>query len=179
MPFPWTRCSTDLKRQAPDENDAENNESLSHKSKQVKTVRSYGGGAATEPWYSHMVGPCQWLDGITFDAPKRGVSAGSVLKHAQRVLDGMFKKQNPCIYKIGFTHSPAWRWTNKLYGYQHAKDGWTNMIVLFVTDEPFSPAMLEAALIEKHFGNLVQHGFRKTFIYLTGVWGYVGYSCWF
>lgn len=90
---------------------------------------------------------------ITFQVPKFESTAGSVLKHSQCVLDSLFRKHDPCIFKVGWTHSPAWRWSNSLYGYDKSRDGWTEMVVLYISDEPYSAAMLEAALIDKHFGN--------------------------
>ena len=33
---------------------------------------------------------------------------------------------------MGFSHDPAWRWGNEMYGYAHAKDRWTNMEVLYI-----------------------------------------------
>lgn len=120
---------------------------LDPKTKRQKLHRSTG---VDMPWFSDLVHPCQQLGCIEFDVPKPGVTAGSVLKHSQRVLDAMFSKNDPCIFKVGWTHSPVWRWANKLYGYQQAVEKWTHMKVLYVSNEPHSPAMLEAALIDKH-----------------------------
>ena len=68
-------------------------------------------------------------------------------------MDAIFRKHDPCIFKVGWTHSPAWRWSNSLYGYDKSRDGWTDMVILYISDEPYGPAMLEATLIDKHFGN--------------------------
>ena len=103
-----------------------------------------------------MVEACQQFGCITFDVPRLHIPAGGVLKHSLRVLEGIFRKNDPCIFKLGITHNPAVRWSNQTYGYQHAADGWTNMTVLFITNEEFSPAMLEAALINIHCGALAQ-----------------------
>lgn len=86
---------------------------------------------------------------IDFDLPRPNMTAGRVLQHCMRVMERTFQKLDPLIFKVGFTHNPAWRWSNKLYGYGHAVEKWSNMVVLYVTDEPHGPAMLEAALIEK------------------------------
>ena len=57
------------------------------------------------------------------------------------------------LFKIGFTHSPVWRWESSLYGYAgQKKHKWQCMAVLSVAEEPYSAAMLEAALIEKFQG---------------------------
>ena len=58
------------------------------------------------------------------------------------------------IYKFGFTHDPVWRWSNNLYGYKHARDSWSQMVLLFVSKEAGAAGMMEAALIEKHHGCL-------------------------
>ena len=90
------------------------------------------------------------LDSIAFKLPKANALAGRVVKHAVNIMEGLFSKHEPMIWKIGFTHNPSWRWTNALYGYRHAVDKWTNMIALYASPEPYSPAMLEATLIEKY-----------------------------
>lgn len=155
MPFPWTRGNGELKRKAPAEHsDAEDHGCLGQNTKHLKVVPSCGDETTKLPWFSHMVEPCQRLGCITFDVPRLHIPAGSVLKHSLRVLESIFRKNDPCIFKLGITHNPAVRWSNQTYGYQHAVDGWTNMTVLFVTNERFSPAMLEAALINIHCGAL-------------------------
>ena len=45
-----------------------------------------------------------------------------------------------------------------VYGYGHARDRWSNMIILHICAEPFTAAMLEAALIERFEGNLAIFG---------------------
>ena len=86
---------------------------------------------------------------ISFDLPKPHAVAGQVLQHSVAVLERMFRKYEPLIFKIGFTHDPYFRWGNKLYGYAHAREKWAQMTILFITDEPYGPAMLEASLIDK------------------------------
>ena len=72
----------------------------------------------------------------------------------ERRLTSLFKKEEPLIFKIGFTHDPVSRWTSPVYGYTLDLDRnkWTHMIVFYYSKERFGPAMLEAALIEK-FGS--------------------------
>lgn len=89
---------------------------------------------------------------IALKLPKSTVTAGRILQHAVNVIEGLFSKYDPMIFKIGFTHNPAWRWENKVYGYMHSQDKWSNMTVLYGSMEPYGPAMLEAALIEKYEG---------------------------
>lgn len=93
---------------------------------------------------------------LEFKLPPVGVSAGAVLQHAKRVLSALFKKHDPMTFKIGYTHNALWRWTNSIYGYKHARERWTNMIILYESTEPFGPAMLEAALIDFFRSSLFQ-----------------------
>lgn len=148
MPFPWAKSPGPRKllEQVRPVDDAET-------SRPTKVLRSTGVKPHELPWYSDLCCPCQNLGCIRFQVPKVGSSAGSVLRHSQSILESTFQKHDPCIFKIGWTHSPAWRWSNKLYGYAGDRDGWTDMVVLFVAHEPYSPAMLEAALIDKFFSD--------------------------
>jgi hypothetical protein len=76
------------------------------------------------------------------------MTAGRVLQHCLEVTERLFRKHEPLIFKFGYTHNPCWRWANDLYGYVKAKEKWSNMIILWISDEPSGPAMLESALIE-------------------------------
>ena len=86
---------------------------------------------------------------ISYNLPADGSLAGKVLLHASREMEKLFRKHEPMIWKVGYTHNPLWRWTNDLYGYSSARDKWSSMVVLYISKEPFGPAMLEAALIDK------------------------------
>lgn len=59
------------------------------------------------------------------------------------------------IFKVGFTHDPAWRWANSLYGYRKSRDRWNSMLVVYLSPEPYSACMMEATLIEKYGCDLV------------------------
>lgn len=89
------------------------------------------------------------MDSIEFRLPGSKVTAGRVLQHASKVIESLIQKHYPLIFKIGYTHDPCWRWGNSMYGYCHAKEKWSKMCVLCISDEQYSPAMLEAALIDK------------------------------
>lgn len=92
---------------------------------------------------------CESLEFLDYKLPPPGVSAGRVLQHAKSVLSTLIQKEQPLIFKVGYTHNPMFRWANTLYGYQvdhHHK--WSKMLVLFESTEVAGPAMLEAALIE-------------------------------
>lgn len=157
MPFPWTRNGNKQVAIAPPNPQSRDplvagvGEGEGEAEPRPKVQKLHRSSACDIPWYQHLVQPCKLLP-IQFNTPKPGITAGYVLKHAHQVLDSIFARQTPCIYKIGWTHNPEWRWCNTIYGYKHAQDKWTNMVVFFVSDEPYSPAMLEASLIHRHFG---------------------------
>lgn len=94
------------------------------------------------------------VSSISFSLPKANALAGAVLQHSINLLERTFAKHDPMIFKVGYTHNPMWRWSNSLYGYRHAVEKWSSMIVFYASSEPFSPAMLESALIEKYQGTL-------------------------
>ena len=89
---------------------------------------------------------------ITFRLPRPNITAGRVLEHCVDTIQNLFAKHEPLIFKVGYTHNPCWRWTCDMYGYGHAKERWSQMIVLWVSTEPHGPAMLEAALIQMFKG---------------------------
>ena len=94
---------------------------------------------------------------IAFKLPAWNALAGRVVDHAVQVIETLFRKHEPLIYKVGVTHSPAWRWCNPIYGYSAARDKWSNMLVFHCSPEPYGPSMLEAALIDKYKGVLPIH----------------------
>jgi len=83
--------------------------------------------------------------------------AGVVLRHAYRVVDKLLEQHSPMTYKFGISHNAEWRWCNSIYGYAFSRDKWTKMLILYQSDEPWGPSMLEAALIHRYDGNLVMH----------------------
>ena len=104
------------------------------------------------PHFAQELAESKALQCISFDLPQIEVPAGKVLRHSVLTVERLFKAHSPMIFKVGFTHSPSWRWSNSVYGYSSSKDRWSNMVVIYMSQEPYSPAMLEAALIEK-FGS--------------------------
>lgn len=91
---------------------------------------------------------------ILFKVPSDpNVSSGRVLQHCLSVIENVFRKNEPCTFKFGYTHNPYFRWSCPLYGYCHAKEKWSHMVVLWVSDEPYGPSMLEASLIEMFRGS--------------------------
>ncbi|CAE7231791.1 unnamed protein product, partial [Symbiodinium sp. KB8] len=138
LPFPWATASSrsvsgqenntaqDLGK---DIETAADSDTASVASSGIKSIGSTNGQASD--------------DRIKYDLPAPGSVAGKVLLHAIRVMEKLFRKQEPLIWKVGFTHNPSWRWANELYGYVHARDKWAGMIVLYFSTEQFGPAMLE------------------------------------
>ena len=92
---------------------------------------------------------------VLFQLPALDATSGVILRHCSTLLEKMFESQSPVIWKIGFTHCPVWRWGNSLYGYSTSRERWSHMIIMYVTNEPFSASMLEAALIDKYSSILV------------------------
>lgn len=86
--------------------------------------------------------------------PKRGAIAGQVLKHVHSTLQRHLKREEPAMYKVGFTHDAVWRFRNKLYGYAMAPEQWQGMVVVYISHEPCGPAFLEAAMIQRCLGFL-------------------------
>ena len=94
-------------------------------------------------------GFCDALEFLHYKVPPSGATAGKVLQHAKSVISGLIQREQPMVFKIGYTHDAMWRWSNKTYGYQHDTfHKWSNMLILYESTEPFGPAMLEASLIE-------------------------------
>ena len=93
---------------------------------------------------------CQAVGCISLKLCDLTASAGAVLAHSIRVLENLFSMQEPLTFKIGYTHNPIWRWGNDIYGYRFDRNKWSNMVIIYYAKEPYSPAMLEAALIEKY-----------------------------
>ena len=88
--------------------------------------------------------------------PKNGALAGEVVTHAFKILDKKLAVAAPMVYKIGFTHCPVARFFNPKFGYHHdPHQKWEKMIVVFASHEAVGPAFLEAALIQRYKGRLV------------------------
>ena len=100
---------------------------------------------------------------IEFELPPHNFSAGRILEHCVKTIDRMYTKWKPVIFKVGWTHNPCFRWGNSLYGYVNEREKWTNMCVLHISHEPYSTAMLEAALIQ-HFKCILVGNFVLLFL---------------
>ena len=107
-------------------------------------------GPDPSPKLASDSGQNQSSENIIFQLPCSGALAGTVLRHSIRIVEQLFEKHEPMTFKIGITHNAGWRWENKLYGYRRAPEKWSQMVVLYQSNEPYSVGMLEAALIEKY-----------------------------
>ena len=119
---------------------------------------SYATDGSVKPWgrLPSLVAESEATGCIAFRHAPEVLSAGKIFKHVIKTIEALFAKHSPMIFKIGWTHDPVWRWSNKLYGYQWARDAWSNMVVLHVSGEPHGPAMLEASLIDKYGSTLFE-----------------------
>ena len=102
------------------------------------------------PDLTSLLAECETLGCITFQLPVAKAPAGKVLAHATSTFEGFHPRHRPMIFKLGFTTNAAFRWTNSKYGYAKDRDGWSGMVVVYLSNEPAGPAMLEAALIDKY-----------------------------
>ena len=86
---------------------------------------------------------------ISWKLPKQK-TAGGILSHAVACMETLHAKFYPFIFKIGITQNAANRWDSPRFGYKFERDKWESMLVIFLGPEQFTPAMLEAALIDKY-----------------------------
>ena len=172
FPFPWTTAESvssvstastrgeNCKRvlnKAPDDELREQ--------KKQKTIETIGPNTPpTQPHLQQMIAECKALGCIDVKLCDLNALAGTVLRHSIDVMNGLIENKQPLIFKVGFTHNPIWRWSNDIYGYKKDKEKWSNMIVFHYAREPFSPAMLESALIEKFKSILPRIGNPQLFI---------------
>ena len=93
---------------------------------------------------------------LEYDLPKRpSMLPGEKLKHCYDVMDKMLEAQKPCVFKVGYTHCPYFRFYNKKFGYTYDPyDKWEKMVVIYCSSEAISPGYIEAAIIQRHKGIL-------------------------
>ena len=120
--------------------------------------QSHVRGTMNDPRITSMMDEIEEHESISLWLPTRATSAGLVLQHCLQVIDAIYESHAPLIYKVGFTHNVIHRWSNHRYGYMWEKDKWQKMVVLFISKEPWSIAMLEAALIDRYLGALAALG---------------------
>ena len=102
---------------------------------------------------------------ISLQLPRKGVTAGAVLRHAINTFQRLHSRLSPMSYKFGFTHCPCFRWCNSVYGYAVGREKYEKMIILYVAADCQGPAFLEASLINLYEGFLFQNSFQSTFFY--------------
>ena len=102
------------------------------------------------PGLKAMLEEARTIGCIDFKLPPLRATSGVVLSRAIGTIEGLFSKHYPLIFKVGYCHNCVFRWANPLYGYSGAREKWSNMCVLYISDEHYSVSMLEAALIEKY-----------------------------
>ena len=91
---------------------------------------------------------------IFWRLPSKTGTAGSALNHAINVVKSTLEAKAPMSFKLGYTRNPSWRWDNTLYGYKHdLAYKFQAMLVLCISEEPHSAAMMEAALISYFKGS--------------------------
>ena len=105
--------------------------------------------ALDDPDVAAMLEQSERHEKISVWLPLKVTTAGVALKHATMVFDDLHDRFAPMIYKFGFTCNPLARWQNRKYGYGVAPEKWERMFVIYLSPEPWSPAMLEAALINR------------------------------
>ena len=145
-PFAW-RSAVDFAKNSKDDCDV-NSPSVATPPSNPSTEESGCDQTAQASLEAIQLEACS-LGCIAFKLPKWNSISGKVLGHALQVIETLFEKLDPMIFKFGITHNPAWRWSNSLYGYKYGCEKWSNMLVIYSSWEPYGPAMLEATLIEK------------------------------
>ena len=123
------------------------------KSSRPVTWRAHIKSAMADPHVSSLMNEIDQHEKITLWLPLKPTTAGSVLAHCCQVMDTLFETHDPCIFKVGYTRHPIIRWECRKYGYMWARERWDHMVVLFTSTEPWSAAMLEAALIQHFWGH--------------------------
>ena len=155
MPFPWDKGAQTS--YSGSESEAAN--SREPVSKKIKTTIEKRLAFPTQwsPRLQRLAAECEAVGCISLNLCSVKALAGEALSHAIHVMMTLFKREQPLTFKIGWTHDPVERWNSPVYGYTLNSGGkkfssFTHMIVLYYSKEPYGPAMLEAALIEK-FGS--------------------------
>ena len=88
--------------------------------------------------------------------PKANALAGQVTRHGINIIEETLRLHGPMVYKIGFSYNPYNRWHNKSFGYKYEKQRWQRMTIIYISSETMGPAFLEAALIQRFKGPLLQ-----------------------
>ena len=155
-PFPRSRSRSP--KQRADDHGAKPGRPSCHAGRHVDDMDSASSTPSTggETTIHTALDCCENLEFLKYMLPPNGATAGRVLHHAKASMTKLFKQYEPMIFKIGYTHDPEWRWTNDMYGYKFDRDLWTAMVILYQSEEPGGPSMLEASLIDIYKSILVE-----------------------
>ena len=129
--------------------------------KSVVSWQSHVGDTMRSPDVCSLLEEIEEHDKISLWLPIKATTAGVVLQHSLQVVATIFERWYPLVFKFGFTSNPVLRWENRKYGYRWERDKWERMEILFVSNEPWSPAMLEACLIDRYEGALQAFSVRS------------------
>lgn len=91
---------------------------------------------------------------MTYRLPKPGCTAGRVLEHAINTFNRLHQRYRPMTFKFGITHDPHFRWHNSCFGYKNSKERFDRMHTFYAAANPYGPAFLEAALIDRFSSNM-------------------------
>ena len=100
---------------------------------------------------------------IDYSLPAKNSTSGQVLERTKKLIERVVSALSPAIYKIGFTHDPAFRWNNKTFGYQKAIEKWDGMLVMYAGSNAMVASFVEAAMIQWFLGDLM---FLKKNLYI-------------
>ena len=103
-----------------------------------------------------VFGKIMSTDKLVLKLAKPGALAGQIIRHATQVLESTLEKHAPMVYKIGFSCDPYNRFYNRSFGYILDRQRWERMIIVHVSAETMGPAFLEAALIQRFKGPLLE-----------------------
>ena len=70
------------------------------------------------------------------------------IRHGRSVINDIISQEYLKAFKIGITYKPWLRFRSRRFGY--VNDGWSNMIVICVSDRPDLIAQLERALVSEY-----------------------------
>ena len=109
---------------------------------------------------------------LDYNLPPKKSLAGKILAHCFEVMGKIIRKNEPLIYKIGYTHDAHTRFYNSKFGYQRERCGWENMLVLYAAGETVSPAFVEGALIQQ-FKGAEHHSQQRFYLYIYKIFIYI------
>ena len=89
-------------------------------------------------------------DSVIMELAPPGATAGKVLQSVSAVVQRYFSQHKPMKFMFGITHDVVFRFHNKKFGYKHSRNSFQRIVALYASKEPYSPAMLEATLIDKY-----------------------------